>query len=184
MSGVGNNDGHEGIVHSHPQRAEVAPMINPQMNFRHSAPTSLTQFQHYSSSSNSWNQNSYAFLNSRPPLLPFPYSIPNSVPPNIWEPLGSPTVNPVIGKVDKQYSCMGTNPNGLNLSARPYPQAFPVRREPVQTEQDVTRNSNKATQPNVAYIGVFWDIENCSVPRGKSALTVVQRIREEFLKTT
>lgn len=29
-------------------------------------------------------------------------------------------------------------------------------------------------------IGVFWDIENCNVPRGKSALTVVQRIRDRF----
>ena len=29
-------------------------------------------------------------------------------------------------------------------------------------------------------IGVFWDIENCSVPRGKSALSLVQRIRDEF----
>ena len=29
-------------------------------------------------------------------------------------------------------------------------------------------------------IGVFWDIENCAVPRGKSALAVVQRIRECF----
>ncbi|XP_071478338.1 meiosis regulator and mRNA stability factor 1-like [Diadema antillarum] len=29
-------------------------------------------------------------------------------------------------------------------------------------------------------IGVFWDIENCAVPRGKSALAVVQRIRDRF----
>ncbi|XP_074649395.1 meiosis regulator and mRNA stability factor 1-like isoform X2 [Tubulanus polymorphus] len=29
-------------------------------------------------------------------------------------------------------------------------------------------------------IGVFWDIENCNVPRGKSALNVVNRIRELF----
>ncbi|CAH1794385.1 unnamed protein product, partial [Owenia fusiformis] len=29
-------------------------------------------------------------------------------------------------------------------------------------------------------IGVFWDIENCTVPRGKSALKVVQRIRDYF----
>ena len=29
-------------------------------------------------------------------------------------------------------------------------------------------------------IGVFWDIENCRVPRGKSALSLVQRIRDEF----
>lgn len=29
-------------------------------------------------------------------------------------------------------------------------------------------------------IGVFWDIENCPVPRGKSASAVVQKIRKEF----
>lgn len=29
-------------------------------------------------------------------------------------------------------------------------------------------------------IGVFWDIENCAVPRGKSALAVVQRIRDQL----
>ena len=29
-------------------------------------------------------------------------------------------------------------------------------------------------------IGVFWDIENCNVPRGKSALGIVQRIRDKF----
>lgn len=29
-------------------------------------------------------------------------------------------------------------------------------------------------------IGVFWDIENCPVPRGRSALDVVQKIRKEF----
>ncbi|ODM96586.1 Meiosis arrest female protein 1 [Orchesella cincta] len=29
-------------------------------------------------------------------------------------------------------------------------------------------------------IGVFWDIENCSVPKGRSALVAVQRIRERF----
>ena len=29
-------------------------------------------------------------------------------------------------------------------------------------------------------IGVFWDIENCSVPKSKCALGVVQVIREKF----
>ncbi|RZF43498.1 hypothetical protein LSTR_LSTR005234 [Laodelphax striatellus] len=29
-------------------------------------------------------------------------------------------------------------------------------------------------------IGVFWDIENCQIPRGKSALTVAQAIRDKF----
>ena len=29
-------------------------------------------------------------------------------------------------------------------------------------------------------IGVFWDIENCQVPKGKSALAIVQKIRGTF----
>jgi Protein of unknown function DUF88. len=29
-------------------------------------------------------------------------------------------------------------------------------------------------------IGVFWDIENCQVPRGISALAIVQKIRKTF----
>ncbi|NWY65836.1 MARF1 factor, partial [Erithacus rubecula] len=35
---------------------------------------------------------------------------------------------------------------------------------------------------NLPPIGVFWDIENCSVPSGRSALAVVQRIRDKFFK--
>ncbi|XP_055952236.1 meiosis regulator and mRNA stability factor 1-like isoform X3 [Argiope bruennichi] len=31
-------------------------------------------------------------------------------------------------------------------------------------------------------IGVFWDIENCQVPKGKSAIALVQNIREKFFK--
>ncbi|CAH2306993.1 meiosis arrest female 1 homolog isoform X1 [Pelobates cultripes] len=37
-------------------------------------------------------------------------------------------------------------------------------------------------QENLPPIGVFWDIENCSVPSGRSAVTVVKRIRERFFK--
>ena len=31
-------------------------------------------------------------------------------------------------------------------------------------------------------IGVYWDIENCSVPFGKSALAVVMKIRDKFFE--
>ncbi|XP_051562523.1 meiosis regulator and mRNA stability factor 1 isoform X4 [Myxocyprinus asiaticus] len=31
-------------------------------------------------------------------------------------------------------------------------------------------------------VGVFWDIENCAVPSGRSAATVVQRLRERFFQ--
>ncbi|XP_056392845.1 meiosis regulator and mRNA stability factor 1 isoform X2 [Hyla sarda] len=37
-------------------------------------------------------------------------------------------------------------------------------------------------QENLPPIGVFWDIENCSVPCGRSAVSVVKRIRERLFK--
>ncbi|XP_068103434.1 meiosis regulator and mRNA stability factor 1 [Hyperolius riggenbachi] len=37
-------------------------------------------------------------------------------------------------------------------------------------------------QENLPPIGVFWDIENCSVPSGRSAVMVVKRIRERLFK--
>uniref|UniRef100_W5MKC2 Meiosis regulator and mRNA stability factor 1 n=1 Tax=Lepisosteus oculatus TaxID=7918 RepID=W5MKC2_LEPOC len=37
-------------------------------------------------------------------------------------------------------------------------------------------------QENLPPIGVFWDIENCSVPSGRSAMAVVQRIRHRFFQ--
>lgn len=30
-------------------------------------------------------------------------------------------------------------------------------------------------------VGVFWDIENCCIPKSKSALFLVQEIRQRFL---
>lgn len=35
---------------------------------------------------------------------------------------------------------------------------------------------------NLPPIGVFWDIENCTVPSGKSAFEVVRRIRDRFFE--
>uniref|UniRef100_A0AAQ5XX67 Meiosis regulator and mRNA stability factor 1 n=1 Tax=Amphiprion ocellaris TaxID=80972 RepID=A0AAQ5XX67_AMPOC len=35
---------------------------------------------------------------------------------------------------------------------------------------------------NIPPVGVFWDIENCSVPSGRSAGAVVQRIRSRFFQ--
>uniref|UniRef100_A0A9J7YDX9 Meiosis regulator and mRNA stability factor 1 n=1 Tax=Cyprinus carpio carpio TaxID=630221 RepID=A0A9J7YDX9_CYPCA len=39
-----------------------------------------------------------------------------------------------------------------------------------------------AGQEALPPIGVFWDIENCAVPSGRSAATVVQRLRERFFQ--
>eukprot|EP00066_Takifugu_rubripes_P022057 XP_011611323.1 PREDICTED: meiosis arrest female protein 1 isoform X2 [Takifugu rubripes] len=35
---------------------------------------------------------------------------------------------------------------------------------------------------NIPPVGVFWDIENCSVPSGRSAAVVVERIRSRFFR--
>ncbi|ROL55038.1 Meiosis regulator and mRNA stability factor 1 [Anabarilius grahami] len=43
-------------------------------------------------------------------------------------------------------------------------------------------SSESGTQETLPPIGVFWDIENCAVPSGRSAATVVQRLRERFFQ--
>ena len=40
-----------------------------------------------------------------------------------------------------------------------------------------------ASSPATNYIGVFWDIENCQIPRGKSPLLICKKIRDlKFFK--
>nr|XP_026694620.1 meiosis regulator and mRNA stability factor 1-like isoform X1 [Ciona intestinalis] len=39
---------------------------------------------------------------------------------------------------------------------------------------------NKDSPKKIFPIGVFWDIENCQVPSGKSAMAIVQKIRRQF----
>nr|XP_055068273.1 meiosis regulator and mRNA stability factor 1 isoform X3 [Misgurnus anguillicaudatus] len=41
-------------------------------------------------------------------------------------------------------------------------------------------SSESCVQDTLPPVGVFWDIENCAVPSGRSAATVVQRLRERF----
>ncbi|XP_030847360.1 meiosis regulator and mRNA stability factor 1-like [Strongylocentrotus purpuratus] len=48
----------------------------------------------------------------------------------------------------------------------------------IQFQSPDKHNTSKAEENPP--IGVFWDIENCAVPRGKSALAVVQRIRDQL----
>ncbi|XP_043969595.1 meiosis regulator and mRNA stability factor 1 isoform X4 [Gambusia affinis] len=42
--------------------------------------------------------------------------------------------------------------------------------------------SENSGPENIPPVGVFWDIENCSVPSGRSAEAVVQRIRSRFFQ--
>ena len=45
-----------------------------------------------------------------------------------------------------------------------------------------TVNSPAKSSRELEPVGVFWDFENCSVPKGKSAQAVVQKIRSVFFK--
>ena len=42
------------------------------------------------------------------------------------------------------------------------------------------QNMEESVHNKCTPIGVFWDIENCCVPKWRSALWVVQKIRTEF----
>uniref|UniRef100_A0A0A9Z6Z8 Limkain-b1 n=2 Tax=Lygus hesperus TaxID=30085 RepID=A0A0A9Z6Z8_LYGHE len=44
------------------------------------------------------------------------------------------------------------------------------------------RERGESESERLPPIGVFWDIENCQIPHGKSALTVVQAIRNTFFE--
>lgn len=46
----------------------------------------------------------------------------------------------------------------------------------IKTKRRNKKKSVKVLPP----IGVFWDIENCQIPKNKSAASVVKRIREYF----
>lgn len=56
------------------------------------------------------------------------------------------------------------------------------------TSTSLSKTSQKYGSPesagpeNIPPVGVFWDIENCSVPSGRSAAAVVQRIRSRFFQ--
>ncbi|XP_021087035.2 meiosis regulator and mRNA stability factor 1 isoform X1 [Mesocricetus auratus] len=92
-------------------------------------------------------------------------------------------------------------PNIPPPSTQPAPRAVPLcngcRAKGMEKETSLLATSlgkaaSKFGPPEVAVtgqvletlppIGVFWDIENCSVPSGRSATTVVQRIREKFFR--
>uniref|UniRef100_A0A8I6GEW4 Meiosis regulator and mRNA stability factor 1 n=1 Tax=Rattus norvegicus TaxID=10116 RepID=A0A8I6GEW4_RAT len=93
-------------------------------------------------------------------------------------------------------------PNIPPPSTQPAPRAIPLcnrcgtkgmeKETPLLLATSLGQAPSKFGSPEVAVagqvletlppIGVFWDIENCSVPSGWSATTVVQRIREKFFR--
>lgn len=44
------------------------------------------------------------------------------------------------------------------------------------------RKKNRRTEKQLPVLGIFWDIENCHVPKNKSAASLVYKIREIFMK--
>lgn len=48
--------------------------------------------------------------------------------------------------------------------------------------QTVLGSPENGGPENIPPVGVFWDIENCSVPSGRSAGAVVERIRSHFFQ--
>lgn len=48
--------------------------------------------------------------------------------------------------------------------------------------QNSRKTKRKTKKTRLPPLGIFWDIENCHVPKNTSASAVVQRIREFFLE--
>ncbi|KAG7277298.1 hypothetical protein CRUP_036967 [Coryphaenoides rupestris] len=56
-------------------------------------------------------------------------------------------------------------------------------RTAAETQRTVLHGAPEGGGPeNTPPVGVFWDIENCCVPSGRSAATVVQRLRSRFFQ--
>ncbi|GIY40908.1 meiosis regulator and mRNA stability factor 1 [Caerostris darwini] len=55
--------------------------------------------------------------------------------------------------------------------------------DPKGSKRNIAARFQNALYPyGLPPIGVFWDIENCQVPKGKSASALVQNIREKFFE--
>lgn len=68
-------------------------------------------------------------------------------------------------------------PKPIQFSTTFFPQKDPNFIE-MRTSLKNQENAMKEFEP----VGVFWDFENCAIPRGKSARAVVQKIRSVFLE--
>ncbi|KAF7989775.1 hypothetical protein HCN44_008449 [Aphidius gifuensis] len=76
--------------------------------------------------------------------------------------------DPTKKQIDFQRSLSGTNSSDTD----------------VENQLDIN-NQERSTKPQLSSslrpIGIFWDIQNCRVPRGRSAAAVVQVIRNKFV---
>ncbi|XP_034286121.1 meiosis regulator and mRNA stability factor 1 isoform X4 [Pantherophis guttatus] len=93
----------------------------------------------------------------------------------MWPDIPPPNAQPLSLPVCNGCGTKGTRKEKSLLLASSFGQLTPKHGSPE------IAISNQLLE-NLPPIGVFWDIENCSVPSGRSAVTVVQRIREKFFK--
>nr|XP_033479688.1 meiosis regulator and mRNA stability factor 1 isoform X2 [Epinephelus lanceolatus] len=148
---------------------------------------------HHTSSSQSSQPFSLAPLPMPPPCLPPPHltqdSLQQQPPPQQQQEGASPKpVNGLTSESDKVWPNVplpqtapisipicngcGTSSDGMMLM----PSASLGK-----TGQKYGSPENGGPE-NIPPVGVFWDIENCSVPSGRSAGAVVQRIRNRFFQ--
>ena len=65
-------------------------------------------------------------------------------------------------------SCFDGSPGGTSV--------------PCRRTQTPCTTANQKLCKNPEPVGVFWDFENCPVPKGKSALAIVRKLRSVFFK--
>lgn len=79
-----------------------------------------------------------------------------------------PATSHRLCKSENNSTCDSTSEISLDIS----------RSENVHYRRRIRRKWKGPLPP----LGIFWDIENCNVPRNKSAASLVYRIREMFMK--
>ena len=65
----------------------------------------------------------------------------------------------------------------INLSSTNH-----IRKSPTAFSAGKPFTSHEKSSKELEPVGVFWDFENCPVPKGKSAQAVVQKIRNVFFQ--
>ncbi|XP_055080088.1 meiosis regulator and mRNA stability factor 1 isoform X3 [Periophthalmus magnuspinnatus] len=115
-----------------------------------------------------------------PPCLPPPPSIPQqpAPPPLSQQQQGSsPKSAPrVVSESDKGW------PNVPLLQTAPIPICNGCNTSAEGKTGQKYGSPESGGSENIPPVGVFWDIENCSVPSGRSAAAVVERIRSRFFQ--
>ncbi|XP_019616730.1 PREDICTED: meiosis arrest female protein 1 homolog [Branchiostoma belcheri] len=88
-----------------------------------------------------------------------------------------PFVQPPMPHFGKQTPSVESSSENATVVTTP-----PVHsQQPAEEVPQLPDSASPPSQPDtLPPIGVFWDIENCQVPSGKTAMGIVQKIRTEF----